>query len=390
MYYWAVVRKITISFLVAMTLLSGVLVAPAATAVTASEATTLLNNCIAAINDPLYTRATLPGIMSYNGVNYADAAAIESALVSNNLTIWIATTSGSFGSGSGGANDLFCGNFQDNTPTDLDSSAGRRDYFFGGAGNDTVNNMWESVFYGGPGNDTVGNASESSYFYGGPGTDSVTNLAAGSYFYQEDLDTTAPTFTSAQYYNSPENTTAIANVVVNESATLTIFGGDDQAKFSILKVNDSTVALSFITAPNFEAPTDNGTNNTYLVTIRAVDGSANASTFTITVTVTDVTETSSFTAFSIAASPMYGTTIQITATINVAAKVQFRVNNVRIPGCVSKATAMSAPFTATCNWKPSRRGSLTLTATAIPIGPGLTSSIATPVRVFVATRTTKR
>lgn len=384
------VRKITLSFLVAITLLSGVFVAPVATAVTSAEATTLLNNCIAAINDPLYTRATLPGIMSYNGVNYADAAAIESALVSNNLTIWIATTSGSFGSGSGGANDLFCGNFQDNTPTDLDSSAGRRDYFFGGAGNDTVNNMWESVFYGGPGNDTVGNMSESSYFYGGPGTDSAPNVAGGSFFYQEDLDTTAPVFTSAQNINSPENTTAIANVLVNESATLTIFGGDDQAKFSILKVNDSTVALSFITAPNFEAPTDNGTNNTYIVTIRAVDGAANAATQMVTVTVTNVDETSSFTTFSISGSPMYGTVIQITATTNIATKIQFKVNNVRIPGCLAKATATSAPYTAICNWKPARRGSLTLTATATPIDAGFSTSAATPLRVSVSTRTSKR
>jgi hypothetical protein len=329
--------------------------------------------------------------MSYNGVNYANAAAIESALVANNLTIWIATTSGNFGSASGGASDLFCGNFQDNTPTDLDSAAGKRDYFFGGAGNDTVNNMWESVFYGGPGNDTVNSMSESSYFYGGPGTDTAPgSIPADSFFYQEDPDTTAPSFTSSQTFNHPENSTSIANIVVNESATISIFGGDDQAKFSIARVDNTTVALSFVTTPNFEAPTDNGVNNTYIVIIRAVDGAANASTQTVTVTVTDVVETSSFDAFSISGAPDYGTSIQITATINVAAKVQFRVNNVRIPGCVSKATATVAPFTAICNWKPSRRGSLTITATAVPIGAGLTSSTATPVRVFVATRSTKR
>ena len=188
------VRLSKLSTLTAVGLLASVLVVPSASAVTSSEATTLLSNCIAAINDPLYTRATLPGLMTYNGVTYANDAAIESALVAGTLTIWIATTSGAFGSGSGGASDLFCGNYQDNTPTDLDSSAGKRDYFFGGAGNDSVNNMWESVVYGGPGNDTVNNMSEASYFYGGPGTDVATNVAAGSFFYQEDPDTTAPTF----------------------------------------------------------------------------------------------------------------------------------------------------------------------------------------------------
>ena len=379
-----------LNLLTAIALLTSIFVAPSANAVTSAEATTLLNNCIAAINDPLYTRATLPGIMTYGSTTYANAAAIESALVAGTLTIWIATTSGAFGSGNGNADDLFCGNYQDNTPTDLDSSAGRRDYFFGGAGNDSVVNMWESVFYGGLGNDTVSNMSESSIFYGGPGTDSASSIAGGSTFYQEDPDTTAPTFTSSQSLNSPENTTAIANVVVNESATMTIFGGDDQAKFSILRLNETTVALSFISAPNFEAPTDNGTNNTYLVTIRAVDGAGNASTLTITVTVTNVDETSSFTGFSISGTPIYETAIQITATINVAAKVQFLVNNKRIPGCVAKATAASSPFTAICTWKPSRRGELTLTATAIPTNVGLSSSTASPLKVVVSNRSTKR
>lgn len=377
--------------LAAITLLASLIGAPSASAVTASEATTLLTNCIAAIDDPLYTRATLPGLMTYNGVTYANDAAIESALVAGTLTIWIATTSGSFGFGGGNTSDLFCGNYQDNTPTDLDSSAGKRDYFFGGAGNDTVNNMWESVFYGGLGNDTAVNMSEGSIFYGGPGTDVATNTPTlGSVFYQEDPDTTAPTFTSAQYYNHPENSSAIATVVVNESVTLTIFSGDDQAKFSLIRLSETQAALSFITAPNFEAATDNGANNTYVVTIRAVDGSANAATRMITVTVTNVDETSNFAAFSIAGTPIYATTIQITATVNIAAKVQFKVNGVRIPGCLSKATAANSPFTAICNWKPARRGSVTLTATATPVNTDYSASSATPLRVTVANRITKR
>jgi uncharacterized protein YaiE (UPF0345 family) len=361
-----------------------------AAAVTSAEATTLLDNCIAAINDPLYTRATLPGIMTYNGVTYANDAAIESALVAGTLTIWIATTSGSFGSGSGGSSDLFCGNFQDNTPTDLDSSAGKRDYFFGGAGNDSVVNMWESVFYGGLGNDSVGGMSEGSYFYGGPGTDVVTTIAGGSIFYQEDPDTTAPIFTSAGSFNSPENVTFVTNVVVNESATITISAGDDQSKFSLLRISETYSALSFVSAPNFEVPTDNGANNTYALTVRAVDGSANSRTQNILVTVTNVDESSSFLTFSIASSPIYATSVQITATINLAAKVQFRVNNVRIPGCISVSTSSNSPFTAVCNWKPARRGSLNLTATATPIAAGFSASASSPLRVTVATRTTKR
>ncbi len=373
----------------AFLLLISLSASPAA-AVTSAEATTLLNNCIAAINDPLYTRATLPGIMTYNGVTYANDAAIESALVAGTLTIWIATTSGSFGSGSGGSSDLFCGNFQDNTPTDLDSSAGKRDYFFGGAGNDSVVNMWESVFYGGLGNDSVGGMSEGSYFYGGPGTDAVTTIAGGSIFYQEDPDTTAPTFTSAGSFNSPENVTFVTNVVVNESATITISAGDDQSKFSLLRISETYSALSFVTAPNFEVPTDNGANNTYALTVRAVDGSANSRTQNILVSVTDVNENSTFLGFTISGTAIYRSTIQISATINIAARVSFRVDGKRIPGCISVATAPSSPFIATCNWRPSRRGSLALTATATPIDSGYAISSATPLRVVVSTRSSKR
>jgi hypothetical protein len=157
-----------------------------------------------------------------------------------------------------------------------------------------------------------------------------------------------------------------------------------------VRVNETTAALSFITAPNFEAPTDNGANNTYAVTVRAVDGSANASTQNILVTITDVNENSSFLAFSITGTPTYRSTIQISATINISAKVSFRVDGKRIPGCISVATATTSPFVATCNWRPSRRGALTITATATPIDNGYSASVATPLKVLVSTRSTKR
>jgi hypothetical protein len=70
--------------------------------------------------------------------------------------------------------DLFCGDSNDNRVPTLDAKAGQRDIFFGGSGNDEVDQMWESAFYGGPGNDRVQNTfSENARFYGGPGTDSM-------------------------------------------------------------------------------------------------------------------------------------------------------------------------------------------------------------------------
>ena len=71
-------------------------------------------------------------------------------------------------------------------------------------------------------------------------------------------------------------------------ATLTysISGGADAAKFSI---DAETGALSFIAAPNFEAPTDAGANNVYDVIVQVSDGTL-TDTQSIAVTVTNRNE----------------------------------------------------------------------------------------------------
>lgn len=200
-------------------------------------------------------------------------------------------------------------------------------------------------------------------------------------------DTTAPTFTSSDAFNVAENTTSVGTITASESATITIFGGEDQAKFLISRLNDSSTSLSFSSAPNFEAPTDVGTNNTYVVVFRAVDGASNAGYETITVTVTDVVDTSSFTAFSIAAQPVYRTVVQVSATISVQAKVTFKVNNVRIPGCINLRTSGTSPnIVATCNWKPSRRGTNVISAVASPTTVGIAPTSSTLLQLNVAKR----
>jgi hypothetical protein len=71
-----------------------------------------------------------------------------------------------------------------------------------------------------------------------------------------------------------EGTTAVTTVLASDSdlgdtITYTITGGEDQAKFSI---NNTTGALSFVSAPVFATPTDVGANNTYVVNVTASDG----------------------------------------------------------------------------------------------------------------------
>ena len=88
----------------------------------------------------------------------------------------------------------------------------------------------------------------------------------------------------------PENTTAVTTVVASDpdtsSLTYSIAGGSDAGKFQI---NASSGALSFITAPDFEIPGDSDRNNSYVVQVRASDGSL-ADTQTITVSVSDVND----------------------------------------------------------------------------------------------------
>ena len=87
-----------------------------------------------------------------------------------------------------------------------------------------------------------------------------------------------------------ENTAAVTTVASNDpegtARTYSISGGTDAAKFTI---NAATGALSFIAAPNYEAPADSNGDNVYQVVVVASDGSLNDSQ-TISVTVGNVNE----------------------------------------------------------------------------------------------------
>jgi len=89
----------------------------------------------------------------------------------------------------------------------------------------------------------------------------------------------------------PENTTAVTTVVATDpeagAITYSITGGADAAKFTI---NPTTGELSFVTAPDFENPTDVGLNNVYDVEVTATDPLGGTDVQNIAVTVTDVNE----------------------------------------------------------------------------------------------------
>ncbi|HZV55613.1 MAG TPA: cadherin-like domain-containing protein [Rhodocyclaceae bacterium] len=89
-----------------------------------------------------------------------------------------------------------------------------------------------------------------------------------------------------------ENTTAVTTVTATDidlpaqTLTYSIAGGADAAQFNI---NAATGALTFITAPNYEVPTDAGANNVYEVSVQVSDGSLTDSQ-AIAVSVTNVNE----------------------------------------------------------------------------------------------------
>ena len=103
----------------------------------------------------------------------------------------------------------------------------------------------------------------------------------------------SPSFTSPETFNARENQTAVGTVEASDSDTgdsvtdYVIQGGADASKFSIAGASG---ALTFASAPNFEAPADADTGNDYVVVVRAMSGTGarvKTADQTITVTVTD-------------------------------------------------------------------------------------------------------
>ena len=101
-----------------------------------------------------------------------------------------------------------------------------------------------------------------------------------------------PTFSdSTRTINVTENETTVGTVTATDpdsGTTLTYsISGADAGSFNIVQ---STGALTFKTAPDFESPGSAASSNTYTVIVTASDGT-NSATQTITVNVTNVNET---------------------------------------------------------------------------------------------------
>ncbi|MGM0589963.1 MAG: cadherin domain-containing protein [Bacteroidota bacterium] len=106
-----------------------------------------------------------------------------------------------------------------------------------------------------------------------------------------DVNDNAPVFTSANSETIDENTSAVLTAATSDADTnptvsYSISGGSDQEQFAI---DASTGALSFVTAPDYENPTDTNQDQIYEVEIAAHDG-VFTTTQNVTVTVDDVND----------------------------------------------------------------------------------------------------
>jgi hypothetical protein len=210
----------------------------------------------------------------------------------------------------------------------------------------------------------------------------------------QSIDATDPTFTSSSTFSAAENIATSANaatIKTSESATVTISAGADASLFNIVTSDSVTALIRFKASPNFESPADSDADNVYEITLTATDSSSNTGTQAITITVTDVVDTSSFNSLLLSGAANYRQVVTITANVSVASRVTFRAKNVIISGCKNKLTSGTSPnIVATCNWRPSLRGKVVLTATAVPTTAGISNASATPVSVVVSNRSGTR
>jgi hypothetical protein len=101
---------------------------------------------------------------------------------------------------------------------------------------------------------------------------------------------TTPTITSGGAFSVPENSTAVTTVAAADAEanllTYSISVGADADKFWI---DSGTGVLTFVSAPDFESPTDVGADNVYNLTVQVTDGGLTAAK-DIAVTVTNVSD----------------------------------------------------------------------------------------------------
>ena len=181
-------------------------------------------------------------------------------------------------------------------------------------------------------------------------------------------------------------TYAATDVDAGSSLSFSI-SGTDAADFAI---NSSSGVLTFASSPDFEAPADSDTNNTYVVVITVSDG-ALSDTQTLTVTITNANESATVSAPTVSGTINKGISTTITVTLNASGKVRFFLGGKRISNCLARSTTGSYPnFSATCSWKPPVTGRQSLTASITPTDISFSAATSASTAVWVNKRASSR
>ena len=158
---------------------------------------------------------------------------------------------------------------------------------------------------------------DNSYLVEITASDSINSTVLSMVVNVTDANDIAPVITSAATANVAENSTPILTVTQTDvdggTFTYSMVSGTDVSKFTI---DASTGILSFSTAPDFEAPTDGGSDNNYTATVRVSDG-VNFTDQNISITVTNLNDNVPY--FTTSASPVMvenGTTAATVAAID--------------------------------------------------------------------------
>ena len=217
------------------------------------------------------------------------------------------------GGGAGGAGGLG-GNFSLNGGAGVTSSlSGTSTSYGGGGAGRSATYYGTTTAGGGTGNGTCTGTPNT----GGGGADCVSATAGGAgggaggsgiVIAVYNFDNTAPTITSATSFTTAENvstSTNVATVRASESATITISGGADSARFTITFSDLQSANIRFVTTPNFESPADSGGDNIYNISLLATDSVGLTGSQSITISVTNVNEAPTIGAFSSAATATY-------------------------------------------------------------------------------------
>ena len=113
------------------------------------------------------------------------------------------------------------------------------------------------------------------------------------------VDTSAPVFSSSTSATTAENVStstvvydanATDNAGAIDSGLLYSFVTTGGLDYSLFNINATNGNVTFKTSPDYENPTDNGSNNIYDFTVRATDTAGNYADKDVAVTVTDVYE----------------------------------------------------------------------------------------------------